>query len=103
MTAPESANNSNYQVRALERALDILDAFSLNTPELPIARIVERVGLPKSTVIRLVAILVDRGYLERVADSESLRIGVRLFEIGSIYIQNTSLEAEARPIMTHLA
>jgi DNA-binding IclR family transcriptional regulator len=94
---------SNYQVRALERALDLLDAFSLTTPELTITRLAERVGLPKSTVIRLVSILVDRRYLERVADSESLRIGVHTFEIGSIYIQATTLEAEARPIMHRLA
>lgn len=99
----DQISGSNYQVRALERALDILDAFSLTTPELTVTRLAERVGLPKSTVIRLVAILVDRRYLERVPDSESLRIGVRAFEIGSVYIQTTSLEAEARPIMARLA
>jgi DNA-binding IclR family transcriptional regulator len=94
---------SNYQVRALERALDILDAFSLTTPELPLTRLAERVGLPKSTVVRLVSVLVDRRYLERVPDSELLRIGVHVFELGSIYIQTTSLETEARPIMARLA
>jgi DNA-binding IclR family transcriptional regulator len=95
--------NTNYQVRALERALDILDAFSLATSELSLTRLAERVELPKSTVVRLAAILVDRGYLERVPEAESFRIGVRAFEVGSIYIQSTSLEAEARPIMARLA
>ena len=100
-TAPVSG--ANYQVRALERALDILDAFTLATPELSITKLAERTGLPKSTVIRLVAILVERRYLERPADSESVRIGVRAFEVGSVYIQSTSLETEARPIMARLA
>src|SRR5215212_2298172 len=95
--------NTNYQVRALERALDILDAFTLATPELSLARLAERVDLPKSTVIRLVAILVDRGYLERVPETESFRIGVRAFEVGCVYIQSTSLEEQARPIMATLA
>jgi DNA-binding IclR family transcriptional regulator len=95
--------NSNYQVRALERALDILDAFSLATPELSVTRLAERVDLPKSTVVRLVAILVERGYLERVPETESFRIGVRAFEVGCVYIQSTSLAAEARPIMARLA
>ena len=99
----DRTTGSNYQVRALQRALDILDAFSLGTPELTVTRLAERVGLPKSTVIRLASILVDRRYLERAPDAESLRIGVRAFEIGSIYIQATSLEAEARPIMARLA
>jgi IclR family acetate operon transcriptional repressor len=99
----EVASGSNYQVRALERALDILDAFDIATPELTITKLAERTGLPKSTVIRLVSILVERRYLERPIDSESVRIGVRAFEVGSIYIQSTSLEAEARPIMARLA
>jgi DNA-binding IclR family transcriptional regulator len=98
-----TSTNTNYQVRALERALDILDAFSLATPELSLTKLAERTGLPKSTVVRLVAILIDRGYLERIAESESFRIGVRAFEVGCIYIQSTSLEAEARPIMARLA
>lgn len=94
---------ANYQVRALERALDILDAFSLASPHLSITQIGDRVNLPKSTVVRLVSILAERSYLERVPDTESYRIGVRAFEIGSVYIQSTSLEAEARPIMGRLA
>src|SRR5687767_274555 len=99
----DQGSGPTYQVRALERALDILDAFSVATPELTLTRLAERTGLPKSTVVRLVAILVERRYLERVPDAESFRIGVRAFEIGSIYIQTTSLEAEARPIMARLA
>ncbi|MBA2520567.1 MAG: IclR family transcriptional regulator [Chloroflexia bacterium] len=102
-TVAEPATGANYQVRALERALDILDAFDVATPELTITRLAERTGLPKSTVIRLVSILVERRFLERPAEAESVRIGVRAFEVGSIYIQSTSLEAEARPIMARLA
>lgn len=100
---PATTSGANYQVRALERALDILDAFTLATPELTITKLAERTGLPKSTVIRLVSILIERRYLERPADAESVRIGVRAFEVGSVYIQSTSLEAEARPIMARLA
>ena len=99
----EAASGTNYQVRALERALDILDAFDIATPELTISKLAERTGLPKSTLIRLVSILVERRYLERSSESESVRIGVRAFEVGSIYIQSTSLEAEARPILARLA
>jgi DNA-binding IclR family transcriptional regulator len=98
-----TSTNTNYQVRALERALDILGAFSLASPELSLARLAERAELPKSTVVRLVSILVDRGYLERIPDTDNFRIGVRAFEVGCIYILTTSLEAEARPILARLA
>lgn len=94
---------SNYQVRALERALDIFEAFSLETPELSLTRLAERVDLPKSTVVRLVSILTERGYLERIDGTDAYHIGVRAFEIGSIYIQMIQLETEARSIMARLA
>src|SRR5690242_13004303 len=85
--AGEDGAAANYQVRALERALDILEAFSPATPELSITRLAERVSLPKSTVVRLVAILAERGYLDRAPDADSYRVGVRAFEVGSVYIQ----------------
>lgn len=94
---------ANYQVRALERALDIVDAFTLAEPELTLTTIAARVGLPKSTATRLLAVLEERGWLERSPATERYRIGVRAFEIGNVYIQSTSLEAEAQPILRELA
>jgi IclR family acetate operon transcriptional repressor len=40
--------------------------------------------------------------LERCQDSDAYRIGVRAFEIGSIYIRAVTPEFEARPIMAKL-
>jgi DNA-binding IclR family transcriptional regulator len=92
-----------YQIRALDRGLDILEAFSLSQPELTIGEIGERAGLPKPTVVRLLSVLAERGYVQRVAGTERYRLGVRTLEVGSVFLQSTSVEAEARPIMRHLA
>lgn len=97
------STQAHYQVRALERALDILDAFSLRQPELSLSDVALRADLAKSTALRLLAILEDRGYVERSPDTERYRIGVRAFEVGSIYIQSTSLESEAHPFLRRLA
>jgi DNA-binding IclR family transcriptional regulator len=99
----DAAPAANYQVRALERALDIVDAFSLAEPELTLTAIAARVGLAKSTATRLLAVLEERGWLERSAETDRYRIGVRAFEVGNIYIQTTTLEGEARPILRDLA
>lgn len=101
--SPPAAERATYQIRALDRGLDILEAFSLAEPELSVAQIAERADLPKPTVIRLVSVLADRGYVERVADAERYRLGVKTLEVSSVYLQSTSLEAEARPIMAELA
>jgi DNA-binding IclR family transcriptional regulator len=98
-----TTERATYQIRALDRGLDILEAFSLAEPELSVAQIAERTGLPKPTVIRLISVLADRGYVERVADAERYRLGVKTLEVSAVYLQSTSLEAEARPIMAELA
>src|SRR5215212_6360880 len=86
---------ATYQIRALDRGLDILEAFSIQSPDLSIKDIAARTGLPKPTVIRLLSVLVERGYVERLADSEGYRLGVRTLEISSVFLQTTSVEVEA--------
>jgi DNA-binding IclR family transcriptional regulator len=90
-------------VRALERALDLLDSFSIAEPELSFTELCERLELPKSTLFRLITILEERGYVERSSDSDRYRIGIRAFEVGSIYIQSTRIDAEAQPVLKALA
>ncbi len=101
--ASKDAATANYQVRALERALDILDVFSLEHPELTLTEIAARVNLAKSTASRLLAVLEERGWLERSPDTDRYRIGVRAFAFGQVYIQATTLDAEAQPFLHRLA
>jgi IclR family acetate operon transcriptional repressor len=103
MVGKEAATTANYQVRALERALAILDVFGLEHPELTLTEIAARVNLAKSTASRLLAVLEERGWLERSPDTDRYRIGVRAFAFGQIYIQTTTLDAEAQPFLQRLA
>jgi DNA-binding IclR family transcriptional regulator len=98
-----SSESPQYQVRALERALDLLDAFSLTEPELSFTELTERSGLSKGTAVRLLSVLERRGLLERSPDTDRYRIGLRIYELGSIYIQSLSLEAAAEPFLKELA
>ena len=99
---PAKDGRPNYQVRALERGLDILEVFSLKTPELSLADIATTAHLAKSTALRLLSVLEERGYIERSAQTDAYRLGVRAFEAGSVYIQSMKLEAEARPFLDRL-
>jgi DNA-binding IclR family transcriptional regulator len=98
-----SPERATYQIRALERGLDIIEAFSVEDPELSLAHIAERTGLPKPTALRLLSVLAQRGYVEWLSATERYRLGVRAFEAGSVYLQSTSIEAEAEPYMRALA
>lgn len=100
---PRVGERGTYQIRALDRGLDILEAFTLSDPDLTIGQIGERANLPKPTVVRLLSVLSERGYVERVPGAERYRLGVRTLEVGSVFLQSTTIEAEAHPIMRCLA
>lgn len=99
----DSGSRATYQIRALDRGLDILESFSLQNPELSIGQIGERTNLPKPTIVRLLSVLTERGFVERVPGAERYRLGVRTLEVGSVFLQSTSIETEANPIMRRLA
>lgn len=94
---PERA--ATYQVRVLDRAIDILEAFNLRRPDMNMRQIVEVTGLNRSTAIRLVANLERRGLLQQDPTTSRYRLGHRIFEMGSmVYSSLSLLEAAAGPL-----
>ncbi len=84
----------------LGRALVVLDAFGPGELTLPVAELVRRVALPKSTVHRLVADLVAHGLLERAGTEVCL--GVHLFELGCRVPAHRRLRETGLPFMEDL-
>lgn len=66
---------------AVARALSLLTAFSFVDPVLGVSELGRRVKLPKSTVHRLLGILVQEGFVERTPD-DRYRLSLKLYEIG---------------------
>ncbi len=87
----------------MERALAILSSFEHERPSLGISEIARRVGLSKGIVFRAVQTMVDAGFLERADEDGSYRIGVRAFEVGSVYAAAATLERAAQEPMRDLA
>jgi DNA-binding IclR family transcriptional regulator len=82
------------------RVSAVLGAFDERHPGLRVSEISRRTGLPMSTTSRLVAELVDHGFLDR--DGPSLRIGVRLSGFGELAARQRGLRAVALPFMADL-
>jgi IclR family KDG regulon transcriptional repressor len=93
---------SIYKVQALERALDILDCFSFQDRALSLTEVVNRTGLNKTTVKRLISNLTTRGYLQQDLQSKKYHPGMRLFELGGIVFSSFSLRQAASRSMTKL-
>jgi DNA-binding IclR family transcriptional regulator len=82
----------------LARAVRVLDAFTADEPALPVGEIARRSGLHVATASRLVAELVAHGLLER-GPGRSVRIGVRLWELGARASPTVSLRDAAMPFL----
>jgi len=82
----------------LARAVRVLDAFTTDEPALPVGEVARRSGLHVATASRLVAELVAQGLLERGPGRE-VRVGVRLWELGSRASPTVSLRDAAMPFL----
>jgi IclR family KDG regulon transcriptional repressor len=90
---------NEYNVRAVERALQILGCFDDEHPERGISEIAQAVGLHKATAYRIVTTLVNYGYLEWIADGQKYRLGLELSNLGFKVIRRMDLRREALPYM----
>jgi len=97
------AGNSTRQPgrSVVSKATSLLDAFSMTAPKLSLNELAQRTGLPLSTTYRLASELVDWGGLER-ADGAGYRIGLRLWEIGSLAPRGATVRDVAVPFMQDL-
>ncbi len=78
-TAPEPARS----VRSIDRALDLLSAFSVAHPRLALCDLAEVVGLPKPSVYRIARTMVRRGFLRQDPAGHSA-LGTRLLARGNL-------------------
>ncbi len=97
----DEAMTEEKNVKSLEKALDIIEIVSNEQQDASLSEIARQTGLPKSTVHRLIATLMGRGYLEKT-EAGSYKIGLKLFEAVSCYINNLELQTEARPYIAEL-
>lgn len=91
-----------YRIQAIERAVAILNAFSADEPELGVTEIAEKLELHKSTVHRFLVNLEAAGLVERDRRSSRYRLGLRIFELGGLVLQQMNLWDEALPFLEGL-
>jgi urocanate hydratase len=98
--ASEVAERSS--VRAVERALRLLECFSEGQPSLALSEYARMAGLPVSTAYRLLATLESAGFVRRNAGG-SYSCGTRLLQIGLTALQNVSAYDVAEPHLQKLS
>jgi DNA-binding IclR family transcriptional regulator len=90
-------------VRSISRGVRILEQFTLERPELTLTEIAGGAGLTKSTTHRLLAALQSEEMVELDARSSRYRLGLKVFELGSIVSKSMELAKQAEPLLERLA
>ncbi|ANZ40083.1 IclR family transcriptional regulator [Lentzea guizhouensis] len=85
---------------SLERAAAILDAFDAAHRELGLAELVRRSGLPRSTVHRTAARMIELGWLDKPQDR--YRISTGLFKLAGLVPVRMELREAALPFLQDL-
>lgn len=93
---------SNH-VRAVDRALDILQCFTAAQTALSLSEIADRVDIHKSTVHRLLATLEARRFLQRDRANGRYRLGFQLIELASLVLLDLDLVRWTAPYLEGLA
>lgn len=90
---------TEYNVRAVERALQILNSFDDEHPERGISEISEVVGLHKATTHRILTTMLNLGFIERSADGQKYRLGIQMIDLGFKVLRRMDLRRESIPFM----
>jgi DNA-binding IclR family transcriptional regulator len=85
----------------LNRAASIMEAFNGSHRVLSLNELSRRANLPKSTAHRFAEQLLELGWLER--EFAGYRVGMRLFEVGSLAERRNKLRDKALPHLHQLA
>lgn len=94
---------SNYTVRSVSHALDILESFTRAESDLGVTELSRRLDLHKNNVFRLLATLEHRGYVEQNKETGSYRLGPKTLQIGCTFIAQRECRRQARPFLEQLA
>ncbi len=92
-----------FMIESADRLLRVLESFRAGELDLSLGEIAARTGLPKSSIHRVLATLVAHRLVERDPQTRRYRLGIRLFELGSVAIHERGLHTAAHPALEQLS
>ncbi len=90
------------RLSSVANAIRLTKAFSEHEYEMGISALAGRLGLAKSTVHRLATTLVEYDILEQNRESGKYRLGLALFELGTLVRRKMDAVSESRQQMSAL-
>lgn len=90
-------------IRSVERALDVLLCFTIESPALSMSEISEKVGIHKSTIHRILATLENKNFVRRDQETGIYRLGFRLLQMANLSLEDVNIRHVSLPYMRRLS
>lgn len=91
----------NHGIQVISRAADILRLLGRETGGLSLGQISNRVGLPRSTVQRIISTLAGEGFVSTARGDGGIRLGREIQNLARAV--SSDMRARLRPVMEQLA
>lgn len=99
MTEQEKLNEN---VRAVDRALDILMAFNAGDRELTAGDLLKRVDLSRPTLYRLLRTLEHKGFIASSGEPQRFQLGPSVAHLAHVWSSHMDVVSIAQPMMQRL-
>lgn len=101
-TEPRRRSRGTAAAPAASATLGILRYLAKQQRPTSVARIVQDLGLPRSTVYQLLGILRDEGFVSHLHEEQKYCLGFAAFEVGAGFGYQQPLVRIGRPILSQL-
>lgn len=95
----DEKSKDSDSLRTVQRAIDILNCFTLEQPELSLTEIAKKIDLAKSTTTRLLGTLELNNLVSKNPNTLKYKLGHRLYYLGYITGRSIKIREVAKPIM----
>lgn len=90
---------NQYHVKSVSKAMDVMNCFTPEYPELTLVEISRKVKMSKATVFRILATLTSGEMLEQDPESGKYSVGSKTYYLANIYSSTNHLIKAAQPVL----
>jgi len=92
-----------YAGNAPERTINVIEVLALAEEPMRLSELAQRVGIPRSAAHRILASLIDRGWVEQNQESDCYALTLRMALLGQRQLSVLNINNLKQPILDGLA